>query len=111
MPMVPTLCELFRAGNKGGARFDNLKANEVLIQARNGADWAVARSGGASTLDAPLGLNGVWYRLPQGTLYDDGVFYLWNDYPGHWAWEPAQDMQLSDYVAALAAVNAKFVLV
>jgi len=37
--------------------------------------------------------------------------YLWNDYPGHWAWEPAIDMPLSDYEAALAAINAKFIRV
>jgi hypothetical protein len=71
----------------------------------------IARAGGASTLETPKGLGGTWYRLPQGTPYDDAVFYLWNDYPGHWAWEPAQDMLLSDYLAALSAINAEFVLV
>jgi hypothetical protein len=111
MAIVHTPRELFRAGNKSTARFDQLKSGEVLVQARNGVDWVIARSGGASTQEIAQGLSGTWYRLPQGTAYDDAVFYLWNDYPGHWAWEPAQDMQLSVYIGALAAVNAEFVLV
>jgi hypothetical protein len=107
-----TPIELFRAGNKTSPRFDHLKAGEVVVQSRNGVDWVLSgRCGGASTLDAPMGLRGTWYRLPQNTIYDDAVFDLWSDFPGHWSWEPARDMLLSDYKAALAALNTEFTLV
>jgi hypothetical protein len=110
--MALTTIELFRVGTKnGGPRFDRLRPGEVVIQARNGVDWVVGRSGGASTQDVQTGLRGTWYSLPQGTTYDDAVLFLWNDYPGHWSWEPAQDMLLDAYVAALAALNAEFILV
>src|SRR4051812_29620542 len=103
MAIVTTPLELYRAGNRSTARFDVLRPGEVMVQIRQGHDWALARSGGVSTFDAPIALNGIWHRLPAGTPYDDAIFSLWNDYPGHWAWEPAQDMPLSDYIAALAA--------
>jgi hypothetical protein len=107
--MAATPLDLFRAGNKSGPRFDHLRPGEVVIQARKGIDWVVGRSGGASTLEAPIGLGGTWYRLPKGTPYDDSVFYLWNDYPGHWAWEPARDMPLVAFLDALARMNKQFI--
>jgi hypothetical protein len=109
MAIVMTPRELYRAGNKTTARFDVLRPGEVLIQIRQGQDWVIAHSGGASTLEMLAGLSGTWYRLPAGARYDDAKFFLWNDYPNHWAWEPAQDMQLADYVAALAAINQEFI--
>jgi hypothetical protein len=110
MTVLKTPVDLFRAGNKSGARFDVLKPGEVATKVgRNGAQWVIARSGGASTVDAPTGLRGTWHKLAQGTEYDDTIFALHNDYPGHWGWEPARDMPLADYVAALAALNQEFV--
>jgi hypothetical protein len=55
MALVLTPVHLFRAGNKTYPRFEQLKAGEVLIQNRNGTDWAIARSGGASTKEVPIG--------------------------------------------------------
>jgi hypothetical protein len=110
--MALTPIELFRAGNKTTPRFEHLKVGEVVVQSRSGVDWVLgSRVGGASTLATPIALKGTWYRLPQGTIYDSSIFDLWNDYPGHWSWEPAQDMLLDTYVAALAALNAEFILV
>ncbi len=57
---------------------------------------------------APLGLKGTWYRLPQGTPYDDAVLFPWNDYGDHWSWEPAQDMPLTTYIDALRGLVAYF---
>jgi hypothetical protein len=71
----------------------------------------VGRSGGASTKEMPIGLRGTWYQLPQGTTYDDAVFYVHNDYDDHWSWEPARDMPLADFVAALTALNSEFIRV
>ena len=48
--------------------------------------------------------------MPAGVAYS-GDLTLWNDMPGHWVFVPVRDILLSDYVAALAAVNAQFVKV
>ena len=44
-------------------------------------------------------------------MYDDAVFYVHNDYDDHWSWEPARDMPLADFVAALTALNSEFIRV
>jgi hypothetical protein len=69
--MALTTIELFRASNKSGPRFDYFRPGEIVIQPRSGIDWVLAGQGGASTLEAPIGLGGTWYRLPQGVAYDD----------------------------------------
>lgn len=109
--MAVTPIELFRAGNKSGARFNIIRSGEVSIQSRNGSDWVLGRSGGASSQEIPLGLRGTWYRLPAGTPYDDATLFLWTDYPGHWSWEPMRDMLFATYVEALTSVNAEFIQV
>ena len=110
MAIVITPLDLYRASNKSGPRFEHFRPGEIAIQSRNGVDWVLGpRRGGASTLDAPLGLGGIWYRLPRGTIYDDAVFFLWNDFPGHRSWEPARDMELAAYLDALRALNQEFV--
>jgi hypothetical protein len=110
MAILATTLDLYRAGNKSGPRFEHFRSGEIVVQARGSVDWALGpRQGGASTLDAPMGLRGTWYHLPKGTTYDDAVLSLWNDYPGHWSWEPAQDMQLSAYLDGLRALNAEFI--
>jgi len=112
--MANTTRDLFRAGPKTiGPKFNVIKPGEVIIFTHaSGLDYVMGRSGGISTLAAPLGARGKWFCLPAGTQYDDTVLYLWEDFPGppvaHWSWEPAVDMPLSVYVAALTAVNAKF---
>jgi hypothetical protein len=112
MALIATPLELYRAGKSNGPRFEHFStANpEIVIQNRIGVDWVLGPlQGGASTLTAPQGLkNVVWYALPAGTTYDDNVFHLWSDYPGHWSWEPAQNMQLSAYLDALRALNSEF---
>jgi hypothetical protein len=112
MTIVTTPIELYRAGNKTSPRFDYLRPGEIAIESRNGVDWVLGPGqGGASTEGAITALQGTWYRLPQGTTYDDAVLYLWNDYATHWSWEPAQDMQLDTYRAALTALNSEFIRV
>ena len=108
--MASTIIELFRAGNRGSARFTHFVPGEIAIQSRNGVDWVLGpRQGGASTKETPTGLRGTWYRLPAGTTYDDSVLFLWNDYADHWVWEPAQDMPLAAYLSALERINAEFI--
>ncbi len=112
MAMVGTPCDLYRAGNATSARFDHVRVKDVTIIITNGDHWVYAGSGGISTFERPLGLAGPWHRLPQGTLYDDAIFYLRKTpYSGRWEWEPAQNMLLSAYVSALARLNQEFIRV
>jgi hypothetical protein len=110
MAIVQTTLDLYRAGDANGPKFDHFRAGEIVVQVRNGVDWVLGpNQGGASTKAAPGGLKRVtWYLLPRGTPYDDATFLLWNDYADHWSWEPARDMQLADYLAALKALVASF---
>ena len=39
---------------------------------------------------------GKWWRLPQGTIYDDTVLFLYTGDGAHWSWVPVRDMKLSD---------------
>lgn len=111
MALAATPCDLFRAGKTSGPKFE-VRAGEVMTFTHNGEPWVVARSGGVSTLETMRpGMRGPWYRLPAGTPYDDAVFFLHNDRPGHRQWEPAYPMRLADYVAALAGLGAQFVVV
>jgi hypothetical protein len=107
--MATTTVELFRAGNSSSARLDILRPGEVVVFQQYGIGWVKGRSGGASTFDAPVGLRGKWWLLPNGTTYDDRLLVLWNDYGNHWSWEPVQDMSLDAYLEALRDVNRKFV--
>lgn len=109
MTVVHTQLDLYRAGNATSARFDRVRPQDVVIWRTGTGDWVVARSGGVSTFDRPQGLSGPWYRLPRGAAYDDATFHLSNPHPGRWKWEPARDMPLADYIAALAALNQTFV--
>src|SRR5665213_483505 len=109
--MGKTPCELFRAGNSSSARLDNVRPSDVTIVKVSGVDTVRARSGGISTHEAidPT-LNGIWWRLPAGTDYNDNVLFLNNDQTGHWSWEPTQDFPVSSYRAALASVNVRFIV-
>jgi hypothetical protein len=44
------------------------------------------------------------WRLPAGTEYPDEISAI-NDHGDHYNWEPNVDLQLSDFVALLAAVE------
>jgi hypothetical protein len=115
MALVTTPLDLYRAGKKSGPRFEHFSTvnPEIVIRNWRGEDWVLGpRQGGASALAAPIALNNVvWFVLPGGTKYDDVVFELWSDYPGHWSWEPAQNMRLSDYLDALRVLNGDFIRV
>jgi len=108
--MAATTLDLFRAGNKSGARLHLTWNADVQTQHVNGCEVVIAGSGGASTLDAIGQLRGTWWKLPAGAVYDDSKLLLRNDFIGHWAWEPASTMPLADYLAALAIVNQEFIL-
>jgi hypothetical protein len=110
MALAVTPLDLYRAGNKSSPRFEHYRYGDFVIQPISGRDWVRGpKQGGASTLEVPIGLRGTWYLLPKGTGYDDAILFLWNDYPGHWSWEPAQDMLLVNFLDALKGLNTSFV--
>lgn len=83
---------------------------DVIIYQKNGVDWVQMATGGASTRSVAYRLRraGRWWRIPAGTNYPDALV-VYNDHGNHWVWEPAHDMPLFDYVAALAGMNGTFV--
>ena len=110
--MATTALDLFRNGNASGARLDHVRpGRDVDVWPdTTGQVWVRANGKGVSTWDAPDPNWSQPWRLPAGAAYSNDLM-LWNDMPGHWLFVPARDILLSDYVAALAAVNAQFVKV
>jgi hypothetical protein len=114
--MKQTPVELFRSGNKSGARLDKVRTQgagrDVDTRIDGTGDiWVIANGKGVSTWDA---LDSRWtgtpWRLPAGTTYSD-LLLVWNDVSGHWVWEPVGDMRLSEYEDILACASVQFVRV
>jgi hypothetical protein len=74
--------------------------------------WVRGLKRGVSCFSAPnnrlKGIRGKWWKLPQGTSYDDRTLYLYSPDGSHWYWAPAEDMRLSDFEAHLAQLNPAF---
>jgi hypothetical protein len=108
--MGKTTVDHYRAGNASSARLDKIRSGEVEIFQRNGIEFVSLGSGGVSTFTTiEHELRGKWWKLPLRSSYDDRLLHVWNDFGNHWSWEPCKEMPLSDYLAALTDVNAKFV--
>lgn len=107
-----THTDLYRSGNAGSAQLSRLRlniANSDVETYRIGAEvWVRAGTGGVSTFDRPQAWRGPTWRLPAGTDLPDELV-LRSDISGHWTVEPARDMRLSEYEAALETLNARFV--
>jgi hypothetical protein len=112
--MEATPLDLFRSGNATSARLDKVRTEgpnrDVDTQVdHDGRVWVIANGKGMSTSEAPdSDWRGVPWRLPKGHLYTTRLL-VWNDMPGHWVWQPAKDMLLSEYVSALSGSNGQFV--
>jgi hypothetical protein len=115
MGMTPI--ELFRSGNAVSARLQNVRIDpanadvDTYVDPATGAEWVRANGKGASSAASidPSWTGKIW-RLPLGVAYP-ATLALWEDDPGHWLWEPTQDMLLVDYRAALEGVNGRFLKV
>jgi hypothetical protein len=108
--MRTTDIDLFRAGNASSARFEQLRIGEVTTEIRNGLEWVLPGTGGASTLDSPNGVRGKhFWKLPKGSEYDETQLSVQNDYGNHWSWEPQHEMPLREFLAALGVLNTKFI--
>src|SRR5208283_3331444 len=117
--MGVTVVDLYRSGSSSSARLEKVRLGNAFptdpeIGTRidpSGVLWVLKDTGGVSTWEAakPTWLNRVW-RLPSGSAYPAGL-KVWNDDPGHWVWEPEQDMTLTDYQDLLGQMNPPFVRV
>jgi hypothetical protein len=103
-----TTVDLYRSGNTTSARMDNVRTQDVTQVTENGVVYVLPNTGGISTSTSAAGLSTTVWKIPKATTYPD-TLKVWNDSPGHWAWEPAAKMTLSSFTAALAGMNAKAV--
>lgn len=107
--MATTTLDLYRAGVVGGPRMDNVRPGpDAHVYKSNGLDMVSATlSSGVSTQAVKKGLKGTWWVLPSGTTFDDRLSLV-NDHGRHWAWRPAMDMEMAEYVRLLSALNSAF---
>lgn len=114
--MALTPVDLYRAGNKSGPKMDHVRSANATFFTHNGNQYVKGRDKGVSTYESPSpSLGGTWWHLPRGTQYDDSlIFLVKRDQDGeddHWQWEPDHDMPSSQFVAVLASMNGKFIIV
>lgn len=107
--------DLYRNGNASSARLDHVRISgptrDVDTYDQNGITWVRANGKGVSSEGSPdPNWNGKPWRFDAGLSFPDSL-RLFPDDPGHWVWEPVQDMPLASYQDALAIANANFVKV
>jgi hypothetical protein len=103
--------DLYRAGNGAGPRMEHVRPNrDIAVLQRSGVDWVDPQCGGISTRERAFWPFRFWWRIPKGTAFSDRLT-IRNDHGDHWVWEPAQAMELSDYVQLLASLNSEFIRV
>jgi hypothetical protein len=109
-----TPIDLFRSGNASSARLDQVRVEGFSADVDTNTDpsgdvWVIANGKGASTSDdAGPDWRGRPWKRAKGHTYS-ALLRVWNDDPGHWVWQPAHDMLLTDYVDALRLSNLHFV--
>lgn len=107
--MANTTTDLFRLGNAGSPRLDNVReGKDIEVEERDDGKWVKKNGGGVSTFSVASGKKNEW-KLASGSAYDGGLIAIVNDHGNHWNWEPAKDMKLTDFVAALTGMNGSFV--
>jgi hypothetical protein len=104
---MPTDRDLYRNGNKTSPRMDNVRDKDVTIYQKDGKDWVQALSGGISVYaynQVPSGNN--WWKLPAGSNVPEGLNLTADlSVPGHWLFEPDEDMPLDEYKKSLTSTN------
>jgi hypothetical protein len=106
--MGVTPVDLYRAGNSTGPRMDHVRPNrDIVVVKQHGVDWVDVQQGGISTRERTYWPHRGWWRIPQGTPFTN-FLVVRNDHGDHWVWEPAQGMELAEYVRLLATLNKEF---
>jgi len=92
---------LYRSGNAGGPRLDNVRDADVSTFDVGGVQWVRGRVLGISTNSDRALVNPTRWRLAAGSAIDPDLF-VFNDEGTHYAWQPTRDMTRAAYTAALA---------
>jgi hypothetical protein len=103
-----TPVDLFRSGNTTSPRMDNVRVQDITQVTLDGVVYVKPATGGISTSTTAASLSPTVWKIPKGTSFPDTI-RLNNDKPGHYAWEPASQMKLTDFTSLMSALNSKFV--
>ena len=99
--------DLYRGGNASSPRMDNVRDTDVLKYKNGNTEWVRAKQRGISTSGNMPSNQKNWWKVPKGTVVSNDI-YIVNDYADHWAWAPAKDMPLSDFIKLMQNTNSKF---
>ncbi len=93
----------------------SLKRNEIITYAENRELFVLAKSGGVSLFDAmspkiTLSKNDRWYYIPKEAKIPDGIAIAKDIHPDenghyHYAFQPAYNMKMSDFISKLAEIG------
>lgn len=87
---------------------EHVRPKDALVVQQNGMDWLNPLSGGPSTFDHKFLRSNHWWMIPQGRDFS-ALLTVRNDHGRHWVWEPAQGMELAQFIALLTDLNQEFV--
>jgi hypothetical protein len=87
---------------------DNVIVQDITQSTIGDVVYVKSASGGISTSTTSTNLSPTVWKIPKGTSFSDTI-KLNNDSPGHYAWEPAAQMKLTDFTSLMSALNSKFV--
>ena len=99
--------DLYRGGNASSPRMDNVRDTDVLKYKNGNTEWVRAKQRGISTSGNTPSNQKNWWKVPKGTVVSNDI-YIVNDHDDHWAWAPAKDMPLSDFIKLMQNTNSKF---
>lgn len=106
---APCPVDLYRSGNASSPRLDNVRPQDLGTFQKNGRLWVEHESGGVSTFARNRWDKNTW-RLAKGMEVGAKLLVVQDkENPDHYFIEPAQDMPMDDYTAALRDLAARFV--
>ncbi len=114
-----TIVDLYRSGNASSPGLDKLRTAQnspnpdidTYINVLLGDVWVKSGTGGASTVEQPDPFwRGKTWFLRRGSSFSDRLKVV-NDAVGHWSWEPAVDMKLTEFRQLLADVQTQWVMI
>jgi len=113
--MSYTIVDFYRSGNSTSSRLEYVRTDIThpskfdIIELRDAQNlgWVDVNSGGISVFETPDDQWTKIWKLSAGFPLPLEL-HVWNDVPGHWSWDPAQKMLLSDYIRVLGSVSVMF---
>ena len=108
-----TPVDLYRIGDSAGAHLDAVRPGEdIVVRSVGEIVWVAGTPNGGASVRASIYRlkrpGNRWWRLPAASPFAASLV-IRNDNRDHWLIEPAEDMALTSYTAALRALDALFV--